>query len=73
MYILQIFTNNGEIEVVRAIGEMGVDNAQCRASYVSRSALEIFQKLWKHKGHSGNIKGYLSARVPLTFSNFEKL
>ena len=26
-----------------------------------------FQKSWKHKGHSGNIKGHLSARVPLCF------
>ena len=30
---------------------------QCRAPYVSRSALEIFPKSSKHKGHSGTIKG----------------
>ena len=39
--------------------------------YVSGSALEIFPKLWKHTGHSGNIKGHLSARMPLMLPNFE--
>ena len=46
---------------------------QCPAPYVSRSALENFPKSWKHKGHFGNIKGHLSARMPLMFPNFEKL
>ena len=45
---------------------------QCRAPYASRSALEIFPKSWKHKGHFGNIKGHLSARMPLMFPNFQK-
>ena len=39
---------------------------------LSRSALENFPKSWNHKGHSGNIKGHLSARMPLMFPNFEK-
>ena len=45
---------------------------QCRAPYVSRSAVKIFPKLWKQNGHSWNIKGHLSARMPLKFPNFGK-
>ena len=45
---------------------------QCHAPYVSRCALENFQNSWKHKWHSGNIKGNLSARMPLMSPNLKK-
>ena len=41
-------------------------------SYVSRSAREHSKKSWKYKGNPGNIKGHVSARMPLMFPNFKK-
>ena len=40
--------------------------------FISRSALEIYAKFSKHKGHSRNTKGHISAKTPLMFPNFEK-